>query len=940
MFGLLPPRVDTPLPIFYPGQEEVPAPKLTEKDQPLPLDLGPAPDPNAPPRVSILLQISLFGLLAFSVFGSAYLLKPKPEAYMIVAPVWGYTELPFAENLRADRDASIILGSMARSSRALTGMNEQSTDLRKLIENLENRSDRGPLILYLNCLAVVRDGNVFLLPANAGLETEVGWVAFDEVIEAVVKNSSRTKGLVIDFGQPVVDPFRGELLDDVMLTLDRKWTVDPPPLPVLCSCSAGERSYPTAPDGPSTFAYFFAEGILGRADGSNAENNRDGRVSFFELAEFTKRRVGDYAEHVLGVKQVPRFYTAEGQRDFWVTQVQMQALQPKSQLIDVQGLNFLQPGKDRPSYPKELLAGWQHQQQLVNGPTLLQSPRIVADLTDHIHWQERLVLSHPADHDFYLRNMLNRFESRNIAEDLNLPTINRAYLTEMRWNKPEPDEELQAVIAEWRQQAEKDSDGTNVEAIKTRFGDRLKGKIPEITWLFWQEISQDPEPTAEKIQNLSGLLRSGVFRFEFPPSSVEWMLLKQLETTTFREGVRPTTALNQLFRVELAMAEFAAILGEPPASGLHVVRNYATEAVNQRFEAEVQFLEARKQEEFDQAAKQLGQAADRMEEAARRLKIYRQANRSLATAIHHLQTTMPAMVAHELPTLDHWQATSRQAAAVSELIEKHFGSTPPEPTNEMFAGLEEATQELQSANNELVRPFSDEAIDKLISEAESTPANPTTIAKINARLSSRCLSAESRVRLIETVLALIEKVYETELDRWVTSRGRAAPQHTDFALAREALLNQARRRADASIELLRLAGYTKLEQIEKQRQLAFEEGFNPNQWAKLGASLRNAWLTQLPTIMERAAQDRNWLKLQRALRAIPGGMNELNDLPTLKEMHLAEEVTRRTWMAERFIQYRKVRSGTPQAAEFFGGLQFDYTRKQTTASSPTRLNTP
>ena len=103
---------------------------------------------------------------------------------------------------------------------------------------------------------------------------------------------------------------QGDVGQTVHRILDEQERAKHLPGAVLTSCGPGEMPQALLELGGSLFGFFVKKGLEGRANGWNAQNRADSRVSADELFAYTQYHVRKFAEKLMPSAQTPCFYGA------------------------------------------------------------------------------------------------------------------------------------------------------------------------------------------------------------------------------------------------------------------------------------------------------------------------------------------------------------------------------------------------------------------------------------------------------------------------------------------------------------------------------------------------------------------------------------------------------------------------------------------------------
>ncbi len=167
------------------------------------------------------------------------------------------------------------------------------------------------LVFYFSGHGIVNDGSSFLLAVNSDTSTqntlEMSAVPLDRVSKILSSVKAQQLLTVIDACRN--NPETGRSGEDNILTDDfskgfkirrsSSSNGQPSVSATLYACNVGERAYEWSEKGHGVFSYYLLEGLNGKAA------NSQGQVTVTGLAEYTQRKVVDWAETYRNKKQTP-----------------------------------------------------------------------------------------------------------------------------------------------------------------------------------------------------------------------------------------------------------------------------------------------------------------------------------------------------------------------------------------------------------------------------------------------------------------------------------------------------------------------------------------------------------------------------------------------------------------------------------------------------------
>ncbi len=787
----------------------------------------------APARAAVvsLVFLSVVGGLAAGLLA---LPRTPVEPVFVSVPVGELDDPAWPSNPWADRDADLLVPQFAGRSVKAFGF-QQSDRLRTLLSWVADRGaggatglparGRSPLVLHLTALAVVRGGEVFVLPGDAAPGAPGTWVNVKDVIRAVADGPGVRSLLLLDLAHPVADPFGGILSDDVSEVLAR--VLEEAPVPVLTACGPGEPSLPADAAGASAFAWCLAEGLSGAADGAGDPNGPDGSITATELVRFTQERVGRWARVAHGRQQTPTRYGPTGRAADFVLVRRIAGPPAASPVV-------------RP-YPDWLRDAWHERELARDGAVARREPLALAQLTADLLRVEELWLRPGPTHraEEACRDARRRWSEAVArtpppADWSGLPAA-RARLAVARAGKPDPPPELAkaltALLVARPEQA--------AEAERAWVTAANPQPVAAVN-LVWRLAADTVRPSAEMVERWA--LAAGAAD---PVSQLaETGVLRTLAARgTFRRqrlAEYPAAAVAALVRAEDELGR-AVALG-PDAFDVARER-FVSAAADRRAGADLLFAAG--------TADQVATATARLERAAEGFRLgradlerARRARRELEAACLVLGETLPAVTEFDRPGLrSAWFAAADFAERVSAV-----DSVRADPAE--VAGLAAQVARLRGE-------FGPAVFERLV--VAERRAEPEGIDARRRLLAGAGFGSPTRKAAWESVTADAAALHAAAL----------APDERPFAPAPDQERESARavRRAEASVRLLRLAGARAATDAEAMLRRA-QVGGRAEDWAALGDRLRTAWLAELPSQFDGAPA----AEQARILRAVTPGL--------------------------------------------------------------------
>lgn len=904
-------------------------------DQPAPAKAGAArpadwrtDTPGAAGNRTVLAVLSLFALLAIAgvligVF--VWWFGAKPEPRFVSVPVGEYEHPAWPVNPWARQDADRLAGCFPGRS-AVEFASQQQNKFRDLLVRLAVRdADKArPLVLHVTALATVRVRKVYLLPGNAGPDDPDSWVAVEELLDAFDKTAAdRGKLLVLDLAHPVADPFSGVLRDEVSDRLHELLEARSAVLrfPVLTACGPGEESLPADAERCSGFAFYLAEGLSGAADGylaAKTDQGRDGEVTLPELDAFLSGRVGRWARLVHERKQKPRLY---GPADRG----------PVFRVPSSPPANAEQPAPD--PYPKWLADGWQLRAEQRKTGADRGLPEPFARLTAALVRAEREWMR-SGDADRAERNWGvakkdwekapgNSGGPNRAAEVFAkaLAAVGRYRLAVARRNRPAVPEDWAPALDQYL--AAKAAVVKDKPDESAKFRDEWLKKVqpekaPEnrldAAGLLWERFRLSP-PTAERA-------RAGVAALDdlkVDRGYAETALLRSLAAwEPRRQGIAayPQNPAKELLRAE---EEISRTLALGP-DGFELVRGQLDRA-KEPYLAGQKNLFGGSFPEVTRAGDQLKEAADGFAAARRALDPWQKAGSELDAALAAVLDAMPSALVAPRQEFDHWVTAARAATALADEIAPVGRDQALDPAR--LAAVRGVSQALPVVPDPFAVPAGKKEPDPLAPRAK-----PDDVLPLVRLVAGTALPAESRRKAWDAIRADARTFHEAVRKRDTADDAELDPTTNPAAADEKERVGEAEltvRRARASVELLKLAGYAKAGELDAA--LGRLER-NPTSDAEpLGRLLRKAWAEELPAQAKAAAAAGRPHEADRIARATPPGAAHLRPAPAVSATDPTAArkaaATYRVWARDQLLADQPLRPKAAGTNEFYETLRQD-----------------
>lgn len=684
------------------------------------------------------------------------------------------------------------------------------TNSEKLLRNeLKELKDGMPLkalpethlIVYFSALAVVRDGKVYVLPADADPDKPAQWLDVQAVYDAVKDCPARQKLLILDLAHGLVDPRWGVLSDRVAETLQADLEKNAPPFPVLVSCSAGQTSLTSQALSGSVFAYYVDQALQGRADVDDTQT-----VSVSELYDFVKSQVSRWALVNRGLRQEPRLFRKE-KADFAVPYERGQEAEDA-------------PKKLEP-YPEALNDGWKQRDRLAGEGAFQRAPRPMYRLEAALQRQDdRWRRGAPPTKD-EVRNIKAALDEFPRAMDLRrLPRRSLALAG------AKEDLDLAGAAARLLDADKKDSAKTTEELVKLlKSADDKKADFAQQAWAVIQALCQMPQIGPAQLAIADATLTKLLDGIKAKPAYAEVLCVQRVaQFARERDPAPDSKYLQALLRTTRSHQAMIAALERGPEA-LPWIAAAVAEADRQRRQAERNLLGNQPRATWPEALDDLKSAQAGYELARRAADALQVARVELDRAYAWLPAFGQLLC--EWPVDDPYHEKAwEKAAAQAATIQAFFDARPLAAANPVDAfSMETPARELKADLDEL-KAMLDKRMDRAGKDATGQGQQ-----KLLGLLASPLLSAEQRVDLSNKQQALAAKLQ-------ADFEGDAAPEKPAFPGRSVGPL-----RARMSLALLQWAG---VDVDPKVANLAKKTQWAPGELAMLERSLQELWGREYP----------------------------------------------------------------------------------------------
>jgi len=280
----------------------------------------PRPTPGSRRRwlLPAFLLLALAGALA-AVF---FLLGDEREPVVVAIAVTQYDAPEWPPNPYAEQDARGFADRFAKPFLAFERQGKAGIPATLGSAVAEANKGERPLVIYLSALGTVAGDTAFLLPSDARVEAESGWLKLEEILTPL--RAATTPTLLILDVRPARVPLRLFPTGDVNERLDAELavlaTAGNLPFTVLTSNTPKGGAAVLYPLSRSLFGLACSHAAGGAADGWTPAGGKDDLV---RVEEFTAHVIAATANgsRLLGEAQVPRVHRSSAGEDFTLTKL-------------------------------------------------------------------------------------------------------------------------------------------------------------------------------------------------------------------------------------------------------------------------------------------------------------------------------------------------------------------------------------------------------------------------------------------------------------------------------------------------------------------------------------------------------------------------------------------------------------------------------------------
>jgi hypothetical protein len=847
--------------------------------------------------VAVLALLAVAGAVA----GAFFWIGVADPPVLLTLSVGEYSDPAWPPNPWAEEDSDALQAALPYAAgQEKAYIDQEKSRLQKKLAGLATVKSKQSVVLHLSALAMTRGGVIYILPGDARQGDPDSWLPLAAVLDLFAACNSKNKLLLLDLAHPIVDPLRGPLAETVSDRLDEELGRRELPFYVLTSCSKGELSLPMDEEQQSAFAFYIADGLRGAADGFGPNGRVNDQIHVRELTEFVIDHVSRWARDCRGERQTPHLY-GNGD-DFELTTRRM----PPAE----------EPGGR--AYPDWLLAGWKKRDEWLNKEAVYRGAPAAFNLLSTTlpraerDWQAAGRADHVERFQKNLNTEIGKAEKERDQAKIDRPPQLKSITT---WSAP-------PMLPDWAVKIddflnERSAGATNPMALEKAKTIRTelvaKASASEdsrktAAVLIWRRLMSDAAPRPETVIDLSALLDELQ-----PTGTTESAAVRRLAQWQRPGGkLLPAAARQYLHTEDAANRALAAA-----TAGFPWVKSAFTAAAKLRDAGEQQFFEGRTRDEQSQAVETLKQAEFAFVATARQLDIILAARAAVEDAAVVLPASVGRVTEEGGTPLRVWQD------AVQATIELFVRLAPGDSGGKELP-LEEwesATGRLSLALQRLRADYQPSVIKRRVDDLGDPKAGRPGRAQdhdmLAALLRSPLLLTAERKRVWDAYKGIGEKMNE---------QNRDADQADDDAHRRPASARPAPqrlrdendrrdRRAQVSIELLRVAGLDKVEVLETQRQAALAD--TGPKWEALATALRTAWTVRLPEQARLLGDQKTWPAADRRERFLSPGTAPTDRKPAAYEVRRRDQVEYLGWLEDYYRGLMRTRKDAPKAAALY-----------------------
>lgn len=846
-------------------------------------------------------------LLGGVAAGMVSWLQRVPSPYFVPCWITSYRSNLIPPNTAAELDRRAIRGAnFFPNSSGSAAVSQDRRELHQKLASLADRSASEAVVVYLSAYAGTDgQGQVYLLTSDSDPDDPASRLSLHRVLQQIAACPARRKLLVLDIAWPIADARLGILANDAADYIPHVLAEVPDPdRLVLTSCTQGQINQTSGALQQSVFGYYFYRGLAGDADGYNARDERNGRVSIYELAAFLSARVDRWASQNRQTRQTPLLHGKGDDFDL--------VAMPQAEPAPLADLQPVEPYPEWLSEGWQLRDTWQDQQRVEIAPRYVQQLE-AALLTAEGRWAagadpERVEQDLQSQIEFYERQM------QLATQQLPVPQPRSLAQAELIGQVADPafgaalEQMLTKLAAQMKTLPPAKAAAAQDAALQAFYAAQKDASAFDYAAGVIEQLSTDQLPTSERVQTLAEILH----HVQPHPQYVETLFLSQLAELAGQLPAEdwPTATVRAACR--------AVCSGERAASrvrSLPWVRPLLDQALQQRHDG-LKILLNPGYASIDDAAAKFNQAVVGFDTILAYQALILDASAELDRAFAWL-TPLAGYLGAEAQTAAVWLTTTQAAGDLAKSLVPPSTSQPLSTTElrQHLEAIGEAAGAVKYGLAQLGQPFSARNTTQTIALCEMPAASAAVWLDADAMLAMPILEAQERAKLWNASRNLAYRLAESTLK---ADRADDERQQQTAALERftpqQAMLRQrqvALQRASASLAVLRMAGLSDPELLKLQQvvtQLTSElpatttaapttsSSDHPHEANFYADLLRRLWAERLPE----AIVDADQLALRNRLSLV---------FPARDQLLLLEDPStnpRVVWMAkqtERHIEF-------------------------------------
>jgi hypothetical protein len=265
-----------------------------------------------------------------------------------------------------------------------------------------------------------------------------------------------------------------------------------------------------------------------------------------------------------------------------------------------------------------------------------------------------------------------------------------------------------------------------------------------------------------------------------------------------------------------------------------------------------------------------------------------------------------------------WRRWRDAAKAANEL----FAKLEKQPAREVPLGeWEDVTNRLTVALKDLRAAYDPATVKRRVDDLgdpkAGRPGRAPDYQMLAGLLRAPLLLTAERKRVWDSYRAIGERMNEQnrEADAGDAGAHRAPASARPAPLPLEDELDRRDRRAEVSVELLRVAGLDKVDDLDAARRAALAD--SGPKWEAVASALRAAWGDQLPAQAKMLGDKSDWAAADRRERFLPLGAGATGRQPAAVEVRKRDQAQYLAWLEGYYKALGRARQKTDKAAPFY-----------------------